>query len=96
MEELIVSLCTLHGRLKDSELTALISQNRVCNEVEKVEAINNLLEKGKLSLSLIGKDNKQEVVYSILSETQALSMKNLDGSDALILQIVREAGDKGI
>lgn len=92
MEELILSLCSQHGKLKDSHLNPLIAQNMPYNEGEKVQAINHLLGKGKISIS----EDAGEVVYQSLSETHANSMKRLEGEDILVLQMIREAGEKGV
>ena len=92
MEDLIITLCTQHGKLKDSQLNSLISQQTQFSEQEKVEAVNNLLGKGKISIS----EDNGEVVYQGLSENHASSMMKLQGEDILVLQIVREAGEKGV
>lgn len=91
MEELIIGLCIQHGKIKDSQLNNLISQQSTLDINEKVEALNSLLTKGKISIS----EESNEVVYQILSEQHSTSMKKLEGADILILQIVRESGDKG-
>lgn len=91
MEELIIGLCIQHGKIKDSQLNLLITQQSTLDVNEKVQALNSLLTKGKISLS----EESNEVVYQILSEQHSSSMKKLEGADILILQIVRESGDKG-
>jgi DNA-directed RNA polymerase III subunit RPC6 len=92
MDDLILSLCSDHTKLKDSELDALLSSQSQLNPDLKVHSLNSLLSKGKISIT----EEDGEVVYQVLSESHSSAMKRLEGSDSLILQLVRQAGEKGI
>jgi DNA-directed RNA polymerase III subunit RPC6 len=91
MEEVILNILNQSGKIQDSVLNQLISHQTTLNLDEKLEAINSLLSKGKISVFEEG----GEAFFQSLTETQSAQMRNLEGTSMLILQLVREAGDKG-
>ena len=91
MEELIGSLCSQHGKLKDSQLRSLLETHGKFTPGEEVEAINKLLAKGKITIC----EEDGEVVYQGVSETHAGALRSLEASSAMILQLIRESGEKG-
>jgi DNA-directed RNA polymerase III subunit RPC6 len=92
MEDLILKTCAEHLKIKDSQLNEIISQHKHLDEQQKVQIINDLLIKGKITVS----EEDGEVVYNVLSDVEATSMKKLEGSEILILQIIRESSSKGV
>ena len=91
MEDLITTLLSQNGKINDSHLNTLISSSRTLDLESKLEAINSLLSKGKITVVEEG----GEAFFQLLSDTQTAQMKNLEGPSILILQLVRESGEKG-
>lgn len=91
MEDLITALLTQAGKINDSQLNTLISSSRPLDLDSKLQAINSLLSKGKITVV----EEAGEAFFQLLSDTQTAQMKNLEGPSVLILQLVRESGEKG-
>ncbi|CAG9312949.1 unnamed protein product [Blepharisma stoltei] len=92
MESLILNILEENSKLKNSELDYHLSRFGPINESEKVAVLNTLIGSGQISIT----DEDGEVAYHYQSEEQAKSIKSLLPEENLILQIIREAGNKGV
>lgn len=92
MDSLIINLLSEHSKLKDSDLNTLLSQLGSYDEQQKVESLNSLLASGQITIT----EESGEIVIHHQNEDQAKSIKGLSPQENLILQLVREAGSKGM